>query len=343
MSAAQLDAAARILASGLPRRQVFSLLARTLAGGAVVAVTSSEARAQPGCRREGHPCEGNQTCCPGLTCAKSGQGSARRCTAGGTTECKGDCPTAQPDVIVVGTDIDIEADCAYSGEMQRSTCTFSAAGTGNVESLIVPRDILCAGVDGGDFEEVDFDVNAQPSGTGLKSTRQEEGAAVVTIELDGEVTTAATATYWCETDLGELVPVTGPGLRCEGNPAPTAVDVSNNSGAVVVYAQSCDVASANADVAWFDVCQVPTSRQYSSSRDWMAKFRSTLEPSQLTPAGSAASDSCHQVSIDWSRPTVTGATPNPTASTSRGTWSWALLRWRRYGSFTAPRRSSDPG
>jgi len=262
MSARQLDAAARILASGLPRRQVIRLLTRAAVGGAAVVVTGSEADAKPSCRGEGHPCEGNQTCCPGLTCAESGKGAARRCTAGGTSECQGDCPTAEPDVIVVGVDIDIEADCAYSGEMQRSTCTFTArAGVGTVESLTVLQDSLCAAVAGGDFLEVAFGASAQPTGAGLKSTRQEEGAAVVTIELDGEVTTAATATYWCETDSGDLVPVTGPGLRCAENAAPTAVDVSNETGAIVVYARTCDVTSPGADVAWFDACQAPATHE----------------------------------------------------------------------------------
>jgi hypothetical protein len=32
-----------------------------------------------GCRGEGHPCEGNQVCCPGLTCGQEGPGNALRC------------------------------------------------------------------------------------------------------------------------------------------------------------------------------------------------------------------------------------------------------------------------
>lgn len=55
--------------------------------------------AQPGCRREGHPCQGNQVCCPGLECRVTGPGAARRCarppvtcaafqeTCGGNTGC----------------------------------------------------------------------------------------------------------------------------------------------------------------------------------------------------------------------------------------------------------------
>src|SRR5215208_2466972 len=98
MGATQVDAAARLLASRLPRRTLLGLLARATLGGAAVLVTGPEVKAQPGCRREGHPCEGNQTCCPGLTCAESGPGAARRCTAAGATECEGDCPATEPAV-----------------------------------------------------------------------------------------------------------------------------------------------------------------------------------------------------------------------------------------------------
>ena len=35
-----------------------------------------------GCRGEGHPCEGNQVCCEGLTCAVFGPGNALRCGTG---------------------------------------------------------------------------------------------------------------------------------------------------------------------------------------------------------------------------------------------------------------------
>ena len=31
------------------------------------------------CREEGHPCEGNQECCPGLECRVTGPGNALRC------------------------------------------------------------------------------------------------------------------------------------------------------------------------------------------------------------------------------------------------------------------------
>jgi hypothetical protein len=261
MSARRFDDAARILASGLPRRRVIGLLARTAAGGTAALVSASRVSAQPGCRREGHPCEGNQTCCAGLICTESGPGAARRCTGAKTTGCEGGCSTAEPKVVVVGTDIDIAADCSYSGEMRRTSCSFTAtAEDGNVASLTIPQDIFCAAIVGGDVEKVEFGPSDRPTGAGLQSTRQENGAAVVMVELDGEVTTAATATYWCDTGDGELVPVTGPGLRCAEHVAPTATGISQSTGAIVVRAYSCDVASDNSEVAWFDICRVPISQ-----------------------------------------------------------------------------------
>ncbi len=263
MEARQFDTVARTLAGGLPRRQLLGLLARGVLGGVLAFGSSLHASAQPGCRKEGHPCEGNQTCCAGLICAPGGQGASKRCTASDTEICEGDCPTDEPVVAVVAIDIDIEADCAYSGEMRRTTCTFTAAaGDGTVSSVIVPRAILCADVVGGDFEEITLGAadGTSESERGLKSTRTEGPSAVVTVELDGEVTTAATATYWCETDRAELIPVTGPGLSCAGSAETPVAGVSDTTGAVVVHSYDCDVASATAETAWFDVCRRSTTQ-----------------------------------------------------------------------------------
>jgi hypothetical protein len=59
-----------------------------LLGGGLVG-RAGRAAAQPGCRGEGHPCEGNQEamwgCCAGLYCADKGEaspGNARRCVSG---------------------------------------------------------------------------------------------------------------------------------------------------------------------------------------------------------------------------------------------------------------------
>src|SRR5215211_3875778 len=199
MDGRQLDTAARMLAGGHTRRQVLGVLVRGAVGGGLGLAGPLAAAAKPkdndkdkgngpACREEGHPCEGNQTCCEGLTCTASGPGAARRCTAG----CEGDCPAEEPAVVVVDVDIDVEADCAYSGEMRRTTCTFTAAaGNGDVASVAVAEALLCAEVVGGDYDEVDLGANARPKGKakGFKSKQAKNGAAVVTLELDGEVTT----------------------------------------------------------------------------------------------------------------------------------------------------------
>jgi len=87
------DRATRALATGASRRKVL----RTLLGGAAVAATGvvgvkRSASADPACREESHPCEGNQTCCEGLACiAGSGQGAAERCCPEGYIGCDEGC------------------------------------------------------------------------------------------------------------------------------------------------------------------------------------------------------------------------------------------------------------
>jgi hypothetical protein len=267
MDGRQLDTAARMLAGGHTRRQVLGVLARGAVGGGLGLAGPLAAAAKPkdkdkdkgngpACREEGHPCEGNQTCCEGLTCTASGPGAARRCTA----ECEGDCPAAERVVLVVGADIDVEADCVFAGETNRTTCTFTAAaGEGAVASVAVPETLLCAEVVDGDFAEVDLGTNARPKGKakGFKSKKTDGGSAVVTLVLAGEVTTATTATYWCETDAAVLIPVTGPGLRCEEAATPPANDISDSTGAVVVQTYACDAAAESADIEWFEACDAP--------------------------------------------------------------------------------------
>jgi len=79
MDPTKFDAfAKRLAAGGVSRRGVLRGL-----GGALLAGLggAGAAGADPACRGEGHPCEGNQDCCAGLVCAASGPGAALRCTA----------------------------------------------------------------------------------------------------------------------------------------------------------------------------------------------------------------------------------------------------------------------
>ena len=84
---------AKAWAVGTDRRAALKRLAGgLLAGLAAVSgggvLRGDRARAQPGCRQEGHPCEGNQVCCPGLVCVQAaGPGQAARCVQPTTTKC----------------------------------------------------------------------------------------------------------------------------------------------------------------------------------------------------------------------------------------------------------------
>ena len=107
----RFDTLARSFASGLSRRSMLGRTARA-ALASPLALTGMNAAAQgngnnkdkdkdkdkakddkksnadqggpgnSGCRGEGHPCEGNQVCCTGLTCGPSGPGNALRCGTG---------------------------------------------------------------------------------------------------------------------------------------------------------------------------------------------------------------------------------------------------------------------
>jgi hypothetical protein len=72
-----LDQLSRDLANGtVTRRQALAVLAAT-AVGALIPFARAEA-VNP-CGRGGHPCEGNQDCCPNFVCRRRGPGEAMRC------------------------------------------------------------------------------------------------------------------------------------------------------------------------------------------------------------------------------------------------------------------------
>jgi len=75
MDGVQFDQMTRTLAAGASRRRVLGAAAL----GVVAAGRARWASAKPKCRQDGHPCEGNQECCDGLTCQAGAHGSAKRC------------------------------------------------------------------------------------------------------------------------------------------------------------------------------------------------------------------------------------------------------------------------
>ncbi len=91
-----VDDLARGLADGtMSRRRALGVFAGAAAATLVGAKT---AKAQPRCRTAGHPCEGNQECCPGLVCVEAaGPGQAARCVRPKKTEtCHGKCSKKDP-------------------------------------------------------------------------------------------------------------------------------------------------------------------------------------------------------------------------------------------------------
>lgn len=61
------------------RRRVARLLLGWLGGALALGRAGRQTRAQPGCRADGHPCEGNQQCCAGLVCRVGEPGNKRQC------------------------------------------------------------------------------------------------------------------------------------------------------------------------------------------------------------------------------------------------------------------------
>jgi len=93
MEGQEFDRFATELARTTSRREALRLAGRGTAAGmlALLGLGGASAFAQPGCRREGHPCEGNQRCCPGLVCRVTGPGNARRCAKAKTCKTSGSC------------------------------------------------------------------------------------------------------------------------------------------------------------------------------------------------------------------------------------------------------------
>jgi hypothetical protein len=172
---------------------------------------------------------------------------------------------------VKGKDGDVVPAAAYAVDVQcefdvgagNTTCSFTGIAPPDAKEvghIDLPQEEVCAQVIGGDFEYVDPDPNTRV--TGYKS-RGSEGA--FTLVLEGEVTTAGTATYWFKTGDG-VFPATGPGLSCG---EPTAEFVLNatqepaaeptpeigTSGSLLVNIYTCSgVPEETTGFDWFGQC-----------------------------------------------------------------------------------------
>jgi hypothetical protein len=88
MDSQRFDALTKVVGRGTNRRRVLrGLVGSVLVGGAVAATGKEPVQAVPGCRSECHPCDGNQSCCPGLVCRVTGPGNTKRCASAGGIFC----------------------------------------------------------------------------------------------------------------------------------------------------------------------------------------------------------------------------------------------------------------
>src|SRR5215207_9139219 len=122
-----------------------------------------------GCRGAGHPCEGNQVCCAGLTCGPDGPGNALRCSAGSATTvetnqtvvnannqvCAGDCAQTNQQAVLVenrerfGTPPSywVDVACNYDAGKYQTVCdckAFGAPGAPAVKTITLPPADICA-------------------------------------------------------------------------------------------------------------------------------------------------------------------------------------------------------
>lgn len=158
----------------------------------------------------------------------------------------------------------VAVDCHPTEDGGATACDIEATapdGGKDVGFVQLPVEALCAEVIETDAEFVDPNPNTHV--TGYKSR---DGGAL-SLTLDGQVTTAGTATYWIKTGDG-IFPVEGPGLRCDlaaepaGAEATTTVTVDTTAtpppttGTVAVEVLTC--AGVPADTAgfdWFGQCE----------------------------------------------------------------------------------------
>ena len=108
-----LDQVASGLASGtITRRRALAAIGAGALG--TLLPWASKAQADPKCRKEGHPCEGNQECCSGLVCSEkggAGPGKAKRCVKPEDEKCD------------KTKSCDNDKDCKTHGDDYECSCT----------------------------------------------------------------------------------------------------------------------------------------------------------------------------------------------------------------------------
>jgi hypothetical protein len=167
--------------------------------------------------------------------------------------------------------------CFYEADLGRSVCIFAGVGLHDdaVGGIAVPAATICAPVVDGDFfnnvrpedRSNDFPALSAPvglawpapgSGVGEPAYQSTTGQNVVTLVLKAKVETAGTAAYWLSVADG-VVPVSGPGLRCQAIMNDGALDPPAATGMIVVQTFLCDVSAGASppEGDWHNACTSP--------------------------------------------------------------------------------------
>jgi hypothetical protein len=179
-------------------------------------------------------------------------------------------------VVQPAPDLKVTVGCLADAGAGRSTCVFAGVAPAGeaVAGIAVPEATVCARVVAGDFARAGIaDGDAQASAPGDAATWYTTGSAyrgpayvsnghpnVLTLVLDGTVTTTGTATYWLRTANG-VGAAPGPGLRCapaQGN----TTNLAAATGSIVIQTFACDAGTKTADAAtldWFAACPAPVA------------------------------------------------------------------------------------
>ncbi len=227
------DRLVRSLAAGASRRSVLRGAAASAAAsplavlGLGAAATSAQGNAQGnskdkkdkkdenqgnnaggGCRGDGHPCVGNQECCDGLDCRRTGPGNTLRCAEPGaapTTNqtCVEDCQPVSQTVIgdtsasfAAPASYWVEVACTFDAPIYQTVCTcagYGQQGAPRVQRVTLPVADICAYViqeetrpQGEQPQASGGDTNVEASaGTGGEANADASGGAVSVGDVDG--------------------------------------------------------------------------------------------------------------------------------------------------------------